>query len=590
MVDGSLNVEELLEKVDIVDIVSDYVKLKKSGKNFKALCPFHSEKTPSFFVNPEKQIFHCFGCGIGGNAIKFLMNIEKISFYEALNIIAKKVGIEISRKENIEESAEKKKIFKINEYTANIYNKILFSQYGKIALEYLYKRNLTDEYINKFMIGFAPQGNFLLNKIEEEKLNKEDFIVAGLIDEKGEEDTFKNRIILPIYNMKNEIIGFGARAIDEGILPKYLNIRENILFNKSSSLYGINWAKEFIKSKGFVIFVEGYFDVLKMHINGLCNSVAPMGTAITDLHLNILKKLTDKILLLFDGDDAGVRACMRNLENILKNGFEIKICMLPAGFDPDKFIDEYGIEALGNFIEHSSYDFVDFAISVNSQIYDVKSPKEKSIVIKDIVKLISNIPDEIERYEFLKKLSEKMEIKLEILEDYLEKIITEESNKINLMNFEQKNQFLSAEELLIEILLNDKRYWEKIFEYKGQLTDNIEKIISTGENLLKRGIEITPNFLIMELDENEIVNLISSIAVKDNHTITENKKEKIFNDCIKKLREKKLLLEIENLKKKMNEKIEKGQNYNEELEEIQKLHIQLNQLKRSENGKKEKRT
>jgi len=590
MVDGSLNVEELLEKVDIVDIVSDYVKLKKSGKNFKALCPFHSEKTPSFFVNPEKQIFHCFGCGIGGNAIKFLMNIEKISFYEALNIIAKKVGIEISRKENIEESAEKKKIFKINEYTANIYNKILFSQYGKIALEYLYKRNLNDEYINKFMIGFAPQGNFLLNKIEEEKLNKEDFIVAGLIDEKGEEDTFKNRIILPIYNMKNEIIGFGARAIDEGILPKYLNIRENILFNKSASLYGINWAKEFIKSKGFVIFVEGYFDVLKMHINGLCNSVAPMGTAITDLHLNILKKLTDKILLLFDGDDAGVRACMRNLENILKNGFEIKICMLPAGFDPDKFIDEYGIEALGNFIEHSSYDFVDFAISVNSQIYDVKSPKEKSIVIKDIVKLISNIPDEIERYEFLKKLSEKMEIKLEILEDYLEKIITEESNKINLMNFQQKNQFLSAEGLLIEILLNDKRYWEKIFEYKGQLTDNIEKIISTGENLLKRGIEITPNFLIMELDENEIVNLISSIGVKDNHTITESKKDRIFNDCIKKLREKKLLLEIENLKKKMNEKIEKGQNYNEELEEIQKLHIQLNQLKRSENGKKEKRT
>jgi len=589
MVDGSLNVEELLEKVDIVDIVSDYVKLKKSGKNFKALCPFHSEKTPSFFVNPEKQIFHCFGCGIGGNAIKFLMNIEKISFYEALNIIAKKVGIEISRKENIEESAEKKKILKINEYTANIYNKILFSQYGKIALEYLYRRNLNDEYIKKFMIGFAPQGNFLLNKIEEEKLNKEDFIVAGLIDEKGEEDTFKNRIILPIYNMKNEIIGFGARAIDEGILPKYLNIRENILFNKSASLYGINWAKEFIKSKGFVIFVEGYFDVLKMHINGLCNSVAPMGTAITDLHLNILKKLTDKILLLFDGDDAGVRACMRNLENILKNGFEIKICMLPAGFDPDKFIDEYGIEALGNFIEHSSYDFVDFAISVNSQIYDVKSPKEKSIVIKDIVKLISNIPDEIERYEFLKKLSEKMEIKLEILEDYLEKIITEESNKINLMNFEQKNQFLSAEELLIEILLNDKKYWEKIFEYKGQLTDNIEKIISTGENLLKRGIEITPNFLIMELDENEIVNLISSIGVKDNHMITESKKDRIFNDCIKKLREKKLLLEIENLKKKMNEKIEKGQNYNEELEEIQKLHIQLNQLKRSENGKKEKR-
>jgi DNA primase len=588
MNDGSLNVEELLEKVDIVDIVSDYIKLKKAGKNFKALCPFHTEKTPSFFVNPEKQIFHCFGCGIGGNVIKFLMNIEKISFYDALNIIARKAGVEISKKENIREDAESKKILKVNEYTANFYNKLIFSQYGKIALEYLYRRNLNDEHINKFMLGFAPKGNFLLNKIEEEKLNKEDFILAGLIDEEGKEDTFKNRIILPIYNMKNEIIGFGARTIDEEVLPKYLNIRENRLFNKSASLYGINWAKEFIKSSGFAIFVEGYFDVLKMHINGLCNSIAPMGTAITDLHLNMLKKLTDRILLLFDGDDAGIRACMRNLENILKNGFEIKICMLPSGFDPDKFIDEYGIESIRNFIEHS-YDFIDFSISVNSQIYDIKSPKAKSIIVKEIVKLISCIPDEIERYEFLKKLSEKMDVKLEILEDYLKKKINEEY-KINSLKIDRNNQILSAEGLLIEILLNDKRYWEKIFEYKGQLPDRIEKIILTGENLLKRGIEITPNLLIMEIDDNEITNFISSIGIKDDNTIPENKKERIFNDCIKKLKEKKLLVEIENLKKKMNEKIEKGQNYNEELKEIQKLHIQLNQLKRSKNGKKEKRT
>jgi DNA primase len=586
MEEDSLNIGQFLERVDIVEVVSDYVKLKKSGKNFKALCPFHPEKTPSFFVNPEKQIFHCFGCGIGGNAIKFLMNIEKISFYEAVNIIAKKMGIEILKRTDIKENLERKKLLKINEYTANFYNRLLFSQYGKIALEYLYKRNLNDEYINKFMLGFAPKGNFLLNKIEEEKLNKDDFILAGLIDEDGE-DVFKNRIILPIYNIKNEIIGFGARAIEEQILPKYLNIKENILFNKSASLYGINWAKEFIKSSGFAIFVEGYFDVLKMHINGICNSIAPMGTAITEMHLNILKKLTDKILLLFDGDDPGIRAGMRNLENILRKGFEIKICMLPAGFDPDKFIDEYGVKSLHNFIEHS-YDFVDFAISVNSQIYDIKNPKEKSIVVKEIVKIISNIPDEIERYEFLKKLSEKMEVKLEILEDYLEKKINE-GYKSNLNKIEPKNQIFSAEGLLIELLLNDKKYLEKIFEYRGQLTDRIEKIILICENLLKRGLEINPNFLIMELDDEELINFISSVGMKDNNTFSENKKERIFNDCIKKLREKKLLVEIDNLKKRMNEKMVKGQNYNDELKEIQRLHTQLNQLKRRENGKEEKK-
>ena len=588
MRDGSLNAEEILEKIDIVDIVSDYLKLKKSGRNLKALCPFHSEKTPSFFVNPEKQIFHCFGCGIGGNAIKFLMNIEKISFYEALKILAKRVGIEFSKKENIKENEEKKKILKINEYTANLYNGLIFSQMGKVALEYLYRRNLSDDHINRFMIGFAPKGNFLLNKIEQEKLNKDDFIIAGLIDEEGKEDTFKNRIILPIYNMKDEIIGFGARAIDDDMTPKYLNIRENFLFNKSNSLYGLNWAKESIKVKGFTIFVEGYFDVLKMHINGLCNSVAPMGTAITEMHLNIIKKITDKILLLFDSDDAGIRACMRNLENILRCGFEIKICMLPAGFDPDKFIDEYGIDSLCNFIENS-YDFIDFALSVNSQIYDIKNPREKSIVVKEIVKLISNIPDEIERYEFLKKLSEKMDVKLEILENYLEKKINEEY-EINLKKFDENSQILSAEGLIVKILTNDKRYWEKILEYKGQLPDRLEKIILTGENLLKRGLEVTPNLLIMELNDEEIVNFISSIVVKDNNIVPESKKDKIFNDCIRKLKEKKLLLEIENFKRKMNEKIEKGQNYNDELEEIQKLHIQLNQLKRSENGKKKEKS
>jgi len=437
------------------------------------------------------------------------------------------------------------------------------------------------------MIGFAPGGNFLLNKIEKEKLNKEDFILAGLIDENCQEDTFKNRIMLPIYNMKNEIIGFGARAIDDGILPKYLNIRENLLFNKSNSLYGINWAKEFIKARGFAIFVEGYFDVLKMHINGLCNSIAPMGTAVTDMHLNILKKLTDKILLLFDGDDAGIRACMRNLENILKCGFEIKICMLPAGFDPDKFIDEYGIDSLRNFIENS-YDFIDFAITINSQIYDIKNPKEKSMVVKEIVKLISNIPDEIEKYEFLKKLSEKMDVKLEILEEYLKKKINEEY-KFNLKKNTNNNQLLSAERLLIEILIDDKKYWEKVLEYKGQLTERIEKMILTGENLLRKGFEITTNLLITELNDEEIVNFISSIGVKDNNTIPDSKKDKIFNDCIRKLKEKKLLQEIVNLKKRMNEKIEKGENYNSELEEIQKLHIQLNQLKRSENGEKKEK-
>ncbi|HOK56056.1 MAG TPA: DNA primase [bacterium] len=568
-------VEEILEKIDIVEIVSEYINLKKAGKNFKALCPFHPEKTPSFFVSPEKQVFHCFGCGIGGNALKFLMNIEKISFYDALNILAKKAGIEISKKENIEESIEKKKILKANEYAANLYNKTLFSTYGKIALEYLYQRGLTDEQINKFSIGFAPSNNYLIKKLEEEKLNKKDFLLAALLDEEGKEDTFKNRIIFPIYNIKNEIIGFGGRTIDDEIMPKYLNIRENIVFNKSNCLYGINWGKENIKSKGFVIFVEGYFDVLKMHIKGMQNTVAPMGTTITELHLNLMKKLTDKILLLFDGDDPGIRAVLRNLETIIKKGFEIKICMLPSGFDPDKFIDEYGIKSLKNFIENSQ-DFVDFSVSINSQIYDIKNPKEKSAIIKETLKFISKVPDEIERYEFLKKLSEKMEIKIEILEGYLDAMIEKdiETEYITLSKINQENQN-SAEKFLIEIVINDKKYFEKLFEFKGQLTEKIEKIITAGEKLINKKLEINPSLLMGECNDEELASFISSIAIKDNNKISEELKEKIFNDCLKKIKKKKLLIEIESYKKKMNEKLEKGIDYKDDLKEMQKLLYKL---------------
>ncbi|MCS7180676.1 MAG: DNA primase, partial [bacterium] len=399
----------------------------------------------------DKQVFHCFGCGIGGNAIKFLMNIEKISFYEALKLLSKKVGIEIPKKEKFKENELKKKILKANDYAVNLYKRTLFSSQGKRALEYLYQRNIDDLQINKFALGFAPSNNFLISKIEEENLNKEDFILASLLNENGTEDTFKNRIVFPIYNIKNEIIGFGGRTIDEEVMPKYLNIRENPIFNKSACLYGINWGKEIIKSRGFVILVEGYFDVLKMHINGIENTIAPMGTAITEFHLNLLKRLTDKILLLFDGDDPGIRACLRNLDTILKNGFEIKICMLPAGFDPDKFIDEYGAKSLISFIEKAQ-DFVDFSIYINSQIYDLKNPKEKSIVIKETLKLISKVPDEIERYEFLKKLSEKMEVKIEILENYMKEMLEksiETEYQDNIKKDVQTSHF-SAEKFLIE--------------------------------------------------------------------------------------------------------------------------------------------
>ncbi|MCD6407604.1 DNA primase [bacterium] len=560
-------VDEIIEKLNIVDVVSEYVKLKKTGKNFKALCPFHEEKTPSFFVSPEKQIFHCFGCGTGGNVIKFLMDIEKISFPEAIKLAAKKAGVDIEFEEGYRENKERKEIIKANEYALKIYSEALFSPSGKVALEYLYERNFDEEKIKRFCLGFAPSGKFLLKRIIEDKLDKTSFIKAGLINEEGEADIFRNRIIFPIFNWKGEVAGFGGRVLDDGI-PKYLNTSENIVFDKSKLLYGINWAKDQIKNKGFAIIVEGYFDVLKLISNGIENCVAPMGTSLTSSHLRFLKRYTDRILLTFDTDEAGIRASLRNLENILREGFEVKVCVLPSGFDPDNFIDEYGIEAFENLLNQSQ-DFLDFLISVITKMYDMNSPRGKSQAVKECLKFIALIPDEIERDEYLKKLSLTLEVEKKILEEEIEEIAEIEEKSFIEENLRKTDSFIpSAETLLLEVLLSDEKYWENFLKWKGKLTERMEKVLVAAETLFKRNMKPTPSNLINNVEDEEVGNWISSVAINcQDKNIEEKKRERIYMDCIKKLRKI-------SLKKKIDGKIKNGI-HDEELEELQSLLYEL---------------
>jgi len=567
--------DEILTKVDIVNVISEYVSLKKAGTSFKSLCPFHEEKTPSFFVNPEKQIFHCFGCGIGGNVFTFLKNIEKISFHEAVILAAKKVGIEISNTD-FETSKEKEEIFQANKITAEIYNEFILSNKGRKGIEYLYERNLNENHVKKFKLGYAPnEGNFLLNKVKEKKLKLEIFNKSGLIDLANGKDFFRNRIIFPIYDLKENIVGFGARVIEENQIPKYLNTSENIAFNKSWTLYGINWAKEEIIKKGYVIVVEGYFDVLKLQINGMSNVVSPLGTAITDSHLKLLKKITNKILFLFDSDEAGIKAMKRSIENILRNGFEIKIGALPSGFDPDKFVEEYGIESLKNFISQSQ-DFLHFNINIGKQIYDLNSPKEKSLLTKEIIYLISQIPDEIEKNEYIKQLSKEMDIEENILKKYMEEIEKTE-NPIPLEEKQEPKKLGKewAENLLIEILYSDKNYWDRVFQWKGYLTERIEKIINVAEKLKEKNIEIKPSVLIGNIEEEDIANWLSNIGIKKGKEWEEEKKEKIFQDCIKKLNKISLQEKMVQIKKQLKEKEKSGISYDEELKELQKLLISI---------------
>ncbi|HDD64613.1 MAG TPA: DNA primase [Firmicutes bacterium] len=575
--------DDILSKVDIVEIISEYISLKKAGKNFKALCPFHEEKNPSFFVSPEKQIFHCFGCGVGGNVFNFVMRMEKISFREAVALVAKKAGIDISFVPSTA-TGEKKQIFKANKIAAEIYNEFLLSKDGKRGLEYLYERNFDEENVNKYLIGYSPsEGDLLKRKIEEKNLKKDIFIKAGLLNEEGK-DYFKNRIIFPIHDIGGNIVGFGARGIEEYQVPKYLNTAENLVFNKSRTLYGIYFAKEKIKEEGYAIIVEGYFDVLKLMKNGIENVVAPLGTSLTDGHLKILKRITDKILLIFDSDEPGIRAASRNLENILKNGFEVKVVPLPNGFDPDRFVEEYGIEAFISFMNEAQ-DFLDFRISIGTQIYDVESPKGKSLLAKDVISLIANIPDEIERNEYLKRLSKKIEVEEEILKDYLaEELEKEEKYDIQLTNLTpRKNGKEMAENLLIDILFSENEYWDRLCEWENFLTDRIEKIYKVAKTLKERNIEIKPSTLIGTIEDQEITNWLSNRAINKIDHWEKGKKEKAFYDCLKKLSEIKVRENMREIKEKYKGKMINEKEYIEKLNNLQNL---LSVLKGSGNGEK----
>jgi len=572
---GYISQEEIVrisEKADIVEIIARYVNLKKSGKNYRGLCPFHSEKTPSFFVNPEKQIFHCFGCGTGGDLFKFLMKIESITFPEAVEKVAKEVGIEINFQKKKVSNKEKDEIIKANEFASKYYSKLIFSSQGKIAFEYLYGRNFDEVSIKSFSLGYAPyEKNFLVKKVKEEELNKEIFIKAGLISEDGEKDVFRNRIIFPIMNWNGDIIGFGARTIEDNVMPKYLNTKENLIFNKSRTLYGLYWTKEAIKEKNYAIVVEGYFDVLKLFINDIKNVVAPMGTALTEGHLNILKRYTDKILLVFDSDSAGINASIRNLENILKNNFEVKLCPLPTGFDPDKFIDEFGSETFLKILSNSQ-NFIDFMINVEGKTFDTDSPRGKSLLVKEIIKLVSAIPDEIERDEYIKYLSEKTGVKKEIIKKYIDEIVDSRQKEVK-SKPEKRDIKTNAEIYLLKTILHNQEYIKEIIENKDTLTERIKKIVEVAEKLIEKNIKPSISNLIANIEDEQLVNIISNVSIEEDIPISNEKSRRVFEDCMRRVKEMALR---EKLKKMKRTIAERKKAYSEkELEEIQTILYQL---------------
>jgi DNA primase len=406
--------EEIKSKIDIVDFISEYINLSKTGQNYRALCPFHPEKTPSFFVSPSKQIFHCFGCGKGGDVLSFLMEYEKLSFIEALSILATKAGIEFQINKSSTYSISKDKLYRIYEIATEIYSKKLSE--SQIAQKYLTERGINQESIEIFKIGYAPEEkDFLYQQLKKLGLDEKIIKTSGLLS--NFMDFFRNRIIIPIHDLTGRIVAFGGRLIEqESTLPKYINSTDTPIFKKGNSIFGLWQAKPYIRQKGYAILMEGYIDVILSHQYGFKNSVAPLGTALTQEQLNKLKNFTNKVVIVFDSDEAGIQATEKILQTLFHKGFIVKIARLPDRQDPASILQRYGEKTFKNFIAK--------ALSPVDFILETKSKKTLNEKVYELLHKIAYMNNLIYREELIKELSEKSTINELTLREELKKFLS----------------------------------------------------------------------------------------------------------------------------------------------------------------------
>mgnify|MGYP001220628680 FL=1 len=407
-------IDKVFEYARVEEVISDFIALKKTGANFKGLSPFTNEKTPSFIVSPSKQIWKDFSSGKGGNVIAFLMEHEQFNYPESIRYLANKYNIEIiettDKSENVEERNARESLFIINSFAQEYFQNILSKE--DIVKDYLINRGLSDSTIDNFNIGFSPdsKNSFYKNSIEN-GFARDYLIETGLVisNEDNYVDRFKGRIMFPIKSISGRILGFGGRIIDSNKkLAKYINSPESKIYNKSKTLYGIYESKQFIVKDDVCYLVEGYMDVVQLHEHGIKNVLASSGTSLTKDQIILIKRLTPNIVILFDGDQAGLSASLRSIDMILEEGLNVRICPFPDGEDPDSFVKKHKRDKMINYIDEQSKDLIDFKLSVNKE-YENDEDKKVNI-IKSILKSISLIPDSLKQEVYIKKLSSVLSI------------------------------------------------------------------------------------------------------------------------------------------------------------------------------------
>ncbi|MDO5156156.1 MAG: DNA primase [Eubacteriales bacterium] len=560
-------IEEVMSRNDIVDIISNYVNLKKKGNTYSACCPFHHEKTPSFHVSREKQMYHCFGCGVGGNVYTFMMEHENFSFPEAVEALAQRAGISLPEQSMTPEAKKqadiRNTIKDMNKLAAGYFHFLLKGEHGNLAMEYLKQRGLSDETINAFGLGYSDKYSDDLYKYLKSKGYQDDQLKeSGLVkfDEKyGGSDRFWNRVMFPIVDVNNRVIGFGGRVMGDA-KPKYINTQDTPVFDKSRNLYGLNLAKK-SKRQG-IIFCEGYMDVISMHQAGFDNAVASLGTALTTGQVNLIKRFTNQVYLAYDSDEAGTKAALRALEIMREFEMPARVISLKPYKDPDELIQAEGTEAFEKRIEQAQSGIM-FEIHILEQQYHLEDPQERTLFQKEAAKRLALIMEPLERANYVESVAQVYKIDANNLKEMVTQYGVSAMNRVDNRVFrdqqpyvskEEKkaNNLLKAERLLITWLINENRLFDilkNVVEpkdfYEPVYHDIVEALFAQYEAEKK----VNPAVILNRYQSKEEHDKVSAIMQQDfDMAISQEEKSKAITDLVKSIKRRSMEHRLEEAK------------------------------------------
>lgn len=582
-------IEEVRSRNDIVDVISAYVKLQKKGSSYFGLCPFHNEKSPSFSVSRQKQMYYCFGCGAGGNVFTFLMEYENYSFVEALRYLADRAGVDLPEQEYSEaerrRADEKAVLLEIHKRAAQFYYVQLKSSQGEQAMAYLRGRQLGDDTIKAFGLGYSSKFSNTLYQFLKSKGYADDMLAkSGLItmDEKhGPHDKFWNRVMFPIMDANNRVIGFGGRVMGDA-KPKYLNSPETLIFDKSRNLYGLNRARTTRKS--YFLLCEGYMDVISLHQAGFTNAVASLGTALTAGHASLIKRYVQEVYLTYDSDDAGTRAALRALPILKDAGITAKIIRMEPYKDPDEFIKNLGAEAFEERIEKARNGFM-FSLEILERDYDLKSPEGKTGFLNEAARRLGRFEEEIERNNYIEAVAEKYHTGYEELRRLVGKMAVREGLAKPVQRpktagaKEKEDGIRKSQKILLTWLVSDERIFGQIKDYISP-EDFSDGIYRKAAGLLFQQYhdgEINPARIMNYFtDEEEHRKVAALFHTRIEELTSEREKEKALMETVLRIKNHSIETATRNLEPTDMAGLQRLMEAKKELQDLKKLHISIN--------------